>query len=96
MKQIKARIDELDKFYEDNFNDYRIAFFEKQKLKLRRLVNAYRELFAQDTSEPDPASFTTLKASEILTRDPARAVVFFIDTIHLIVSATWKGDGSVF
>lgn len=38
--QIRNRIDELDRFYEKNYADFRIAYFEKLKLRLRRLLSS--------------------------------------------------------
>ena len=37
--KIKARIEELDRFYELNYGDYRIAYFEKLKIKLKKLFS---------------------------------------------------------
>lgn len=36
---VKARIEDFDAFFKRNFTDYRIALFEKQKFRLRKLVN---------------------------------------------------------
>jgi len=35
---IRARIDEFDRFYEQNFSDPRIAYFERTKMKLRKIL----------------------------------------------------------
>ena len=35
---IKARIEDFDRFYDKNFQDFRISFFEKQKFRLRKLL----------------------------------------------------------
>jgi hypothetical protein len=47
-KQIQARIEELDEFYENNSTDVRIQYFEKLRLKLKKLLmnNIFHE---QDT-----------------------------------------------
>ena len=37
--KIKARIEELDRFYENNYGDYRVAYFEKLKIKLKKLFS---------------------------------------------------------
>ena len=36
---IKARIEDFDRFYDKNFQDFRISFFEKQKFRLRKLLH---------------------------------------------------------
>ena len=36
---IKARIEDFDRFYNYNFQDFRISFFEKQKFRLRKLLH---------------------------------------------------------
>eukprot|EP01017_Pseudomicrothorax_dubius_P036457 TRINITY_DN5221_c0_g1_i1.p1 TRINITY_DN5221_c0_g1~~TRINITY_DN5221_c0_g1_i1.p1 ORF type:complete len:215 (+),score=34.77 TRINITY_DN5221_c0_g1_i1:36-680(+) len=52
---IKARIDEFDQFFEENFTDYRIAYFEKQKLRLRKLLNTQIEsAYLDDEDESIP------------------------------------------
>lgn len=40
-QQIEARIEEFEDFYKKNFDDYRMPFFEKQKLRLSKLLNTY-------------------------------------------------------
>ena len=35
---IRARIEDLDNFYDENSHDFRLPFFEKQKFRLRRLL----------------------------------------------------------
>ena len=35
---IRARIEDLDNFYDENYSDFRMPFFEKQKFRLRRLL----------------------------------------------------------
>jgi len=35
---IRGRIQELEEFYEHNFEDHRVGFFEKQRLRLRKLL----------------------------------------------------------
>ena len=42
--QIKARIEEFDQFYDENYSDYRIAYFEKQKLRLRKVLTSYLDI----------------------------------------------------
>lgn len=37
--QIRVRIEEFEKFYELYYADYRIGYFEKLKLKLRKLLS---------------------------------------------------------
>lgn len=36
---IKARIEDFDTFYKNNFHDFRIFFFEKLKFRLRKLLH---------------------------------------------------------
>lgn len=36
--QMKARMEEIAKFYEDNLDDSKIAFFEKLRLKLKKVL----------------------------------------------------------
>ena len=40
---IKARIENYDEFYKANFHDSRIAFFEKQKFRLRKLIHECKQ-----------------------------------------------------
>ena len=35
---IRARIEDLDNFYDEHSHDFRLPFFEKQKFRLRRLL----------------------------------------------------------
>ena len=35
---IRSRIEDLDNFYDENYLDFRMPFFEKQKFRLRRLI----------------------------------------------------------
>ena len=35
---IRARIEDLDNFYDEHYHDFRMPFFEKQKFRLRRLL----------------------------------------------------------
>jgi hypothetical protein len=35
---MKARMEEIAKFYEDNLDDSKIAFFEKLRLKLKKVL----------------------------------------------------------
>lgn len=36
--QMKARMEEIAKFYEDNLDDSKISFFEKLRLKLKKVL----------------------------------------------------------
>ncbi|CAD8060753.1 unnamed protein product [Paramecium primaurelia] len=40
-KQIRGRMDDFDKFYDRNYADYRIGYFEKMKLRLRKLISPH-------------------------------------------------------
>lgn len=57
---IKARIEEIDAFYEKNYTDYRIAYFEKLKIKLRKLLYTSIET---GIKTPEPALNSHLKYS---------------------------------
>jgi len=35
---MKARMEEIAKFYEDNLDDSKISFFEKLRLKLKKVL----------------------------------------------------------
>ena len=37
--EVRNRIDEFDRFYEKNYADFRIPYFEKLKLRLRKLLS---------------------------------------------------------
>jgi hypothetical protein len=34
-------MDDFDKFYDRNYADYRIGYFEKMKLRLRKLISPH-------------------------------------------------------
>ena len=55
---IKARIEDFDRFYATNFQDFRISFFEKQKFRLRKLLHEASVKKAgeerKDRNEEDP------------------------------------------
>ncbi|EGR33724.1 hypothetical protein IMG5_042480 [Ichthyophthirius multifiliis] len=40
-KDALKRIDDIDAFYEKNYSDYRIGYFEKLKIKLRKLLSPF-------------------------------------------------------
>ena len=40
---IKARIEDYDNFFKQNFSDYRISYFEKQKFRLRKVLHEANE-----------------------------------------------------
>ncbi|CAD8145571.1 unnamed protein product [Paramecium pentaurelia] len=39
--RIRGRMDDFDKFYDRNYADYRIGYFEKMKLRLRKLISPH-------------------------------------------------------
>lgn len=39
--KIRARIEEFDRFYDRNYADYRIGYFEKMKLRMRKLLSPH-------------------------------------------------------
>lgn len=39
--KVRGRIDEFDRFYDRNYADYRIGYFEKMKLRLRKLISPH-------------------------------------------------------
>jgi len=39
--QIRTRIEEFEKFYDKFYADYRIGYFEKLKLRLRKLLSPH-------------------------------------------------------
>ena len=48
---IKARIEDFDRFYDKNFQDFRISFFEKQKFRLRKLLHEASVSSAKEKEE---------------------------------------------
>ena len=59
---IKARIEDFDRFYNKNFQDFRISFFEKQKFRLRKLLH---EASASDLKENENEHATDSNELEI-------------------------------
>ena len=42
--QLKVRMTHFDDFYEKNYADPQISYFEKQKLRLRRVITSYLDI----------------------------------------------------
>ena len=47
---IKARIDDFDQFYTQNYFDHRIFYFEKLKFKLQKLLYQKENITKEDIS----------------------------------------------
>lgn len=60
---INKRIEEIDSFYEKNYKDQRVAFFEKLKLRLKRILSPTLEINVRLNEDPNLSSL--LKSSEL-------------------------------
>lgn len=65
---IERRIDDLEAFYVDNVDDERAVLFEKQRLKLRKLLHEYG---SPSHHRPRPAAASSTAATSHQTPPPA-------------------------